>query len=261
MEATLMRLFKLTSTGILLLLFGAVVPAYAQQEQHQQETKAQKQEQKAKPEKQQQDKSAKQEHQQQAKGQQEQQQKRQQADKSAKQEHQQEAKGQQEQKQQQQEAKTTKQEHDRQVKGQQEQQRQEQHQQASRNSEQEHHQHEGEQRAAWQGHRAQNWKSEHRDWRERGGYNGYRIPEDRYRGNFGPDHAFRIYSNPVVIIEGYPRFQYGGFWFGAVDPWPEYWAVNWYDDDDVYIIYSDDGYYVYNRRYPRDRIAIQVYVD
>ena len=109
----------------------------------------------------------------------------------------------------------------------------------------------------WQQHRAHNWQSEHRDWQQRGGYNGYRIPEDRYRGYFGPDHGFRIYSYPVEMVGGYPRFQYGGFSFSVVDPWPEYWSDNWYENDDVYIDYSGDGYYLYNRRYPRDRIAIK----
>jgi hypothetical protein len=47
----------------------------------------------------------------------------------------------------------------------------------------------------------------------------------------------------------------------ATSPWPEYWADDWYDNDDVYVVYSEDGYYLYNRRYPRDRIAITVYVD
>jgi hypothetical protein len=112
----------------------------------------------------------------------------------------------------------------------------------------------------WQQHRARNWQSEHRDWQQRGGYNGYRIPEDRYRGNFGPNHWFRIYRYPVEVYGGYPRFQYGGFWFGLMDPWPEYWSDDWYDNDDVYIVYSGDGYYLYNRRYPRDRITIIVYV-
>jgi hypothetical protein len=65
----------------------------------------------------------------------------------------------------------------------------------------------------------------------------------------------------VVIVGGDPRFQYGGFWFSAVDPWPEYWSANWYDNDDVYITYANDGYYLYNRRYPQDRIAISVYAN
>jgi hypothetical protein len=116
----------------------------------------------------------------------------------------------------------------------------------------------GEQRGVWQEHRARSFQAEHRTWQQRGGYNGYRIPQDRYRGYFGPSHGFRIYSYPVVVIGGYPRFQYGGFWLSVLDPWPEYWEDNWYDNDDVYIDYSDDGYYLYNRRYPRDRIAISV---
>jgi hypothetical protein len=101
----------------------------------------------------------------------------------------------------------------------------------------------------------------HRDWQQRGGYKGYRIPDDRYNGYFGSGHSFRIYSYPVMLVGGYPRFQYGGYWFGFVDPWPEYWADNWYDNDDVYIVYIDGGYYLYNRRYPRDRIAIEVYLN
>jgi len=63
------------------------------------------------------------------------------------------------------------------------------------------------------------------------------------------------------VYGGYPRFQYGGFWFGFLEPWPEYWSDNWYDSDDVYVAYSDGGYYLYNRRHPRDRIAITVYVN
>lgn len=117
-----------------------------------------------------------------------------------------------------------------------------------------------EQRGLWQQHRARSWESEHRSWRQRGGYRGYRIPEDRYRRYFGPYHRFRIYLYPVIVVGGYPRFRYGGFWFSLVDPWPEYWSDDWYDNDDVYIDYFDDGYYLYNPRYPRDRIAIMVYL-
>ena len=113
----------------------------------------------------------------------------------------------------------------------------------------------------WGNYRATHWQSEHRNWQQRGGYHGYRIPDDRFRGYFGPDHSFRVYSNPVEVYGGHPRFQYGGYWFSVVDPWPEYWSNNWYDNDDVYIDYSGDGYYLYNHRYPRDRVAIRVYVE
>jgi flagellar motor protein MotB len=230
MEA-IMRPIGPIGVGVLFLLLETVAPMQARQEQQ-----ANPGGQQAKGQQEQQHKQQ----QQQAKGQQEQQHKQQQ----------QQAKSQQEQqhKQQQQQAK-----------GQQEQQHRQQ-QQATRPSQQEQHRQRGQQQAVWQQHRAHSWQSEHRDWQQRGGYHGYRIPEDRYRRYFGPSHAFRIYRYPVVVVGGYPRFQYGGFWFSLMDPWPEYWSDDWYDNDDVYVDYYEDGYYLYNPRYPRDRIAITVYV-
>ena len=114
------------------------------------------------------------------------------------------------------------------------------------------------QQNAWQQRRARNWQSEHRNWQQRGGYNGYRIPDARYRGYFGPNHGFRIYGRPFMVVGGYPRFQYEGYWFSLVDPWPEYWGNNWYDTDEVYVTYVDNGYYMYNRRYPDGAIAIRI---
>ena len=223
-----MKPIRLISTGALLFLLGTVAPTYAQQEQHEQEAKPEKQQQQAKPEQQQ-----RAQQQQQAKPE-----KQQQQAKPAKQEQQQQPKQQQRAQQQQQS-----------------QNRQEQRpQQANRPSPQQMQQ----QQAAWQGHRAQNWQSEHRTWQQRGGYRGYRIPDDRYRGYFGQDHWFRIYSYPVVVVGGYPRFQYNGFWFSVVDPWPADWADDWYENDDVYIVYSGDGYYMYDRRYPGVGIAVSV---
>ena len=119
------------------------------------------------------------------------------------------------------------------------------------------------QQGAWQGHsswgqgRAQHWQTEHRTWSQRGGYGGYYIPQDRFYVTFGSQNWFRIRSRPIMYM-GYPRFQYGGFSFIMVDPWPEDWADNWYDTDDtddVYVDY-DDGYYLYNRRHPGIGIAL-----
>jgi hypothetical protein len=60
-----------------------------------------------------------------------------------------------------------------------------------------------------------------------------------------------------MIYMGYPRFSYGGYSFLLVDPWPESWAENWYDTDDLYIGY-DSGYYLYDRRHPGIGLAITV---
>jgi hypothetical protein len=56
---------------------------------------------------------------------------------------------------------------------------------------------------------------------------------------------------------GYPRFEYGGYSFLLVDPWPEYWSDNWFDSDDLYIDYND-GYYLYDRRYPQVALAVTI---
>src|SRR5882724_3742765 len=277
-----MKSIGIVNTTALFLLLGIAAPAEARQgkpDKQEEKAKPAKQEQQAKPERQQQDNSAKQ--QQQAKGQQDQQrQQRQQQDNSAKQ---QQAKGQQDQQRQQrqQQDSSAKQQ---QAKGQQDQQRQQrqqqantarqqQQQQAATRQDQQRQQRDNvaaqrrspaqvrQQQVAWQGSRAHSWQSEHRTWQQRGGYRGYRVPEDRFRGYYGQDHGFRIYSLPVRYVGGHRRFHYGGYWFGLVDPWPEYWDTDWYDNDDVYVDYYGDGYYLYNRRYPSDRIAISFYLN
>jgi len=117
-----------------------------------------------------------------------------------------------------------------------------------------------EQHGVWAQHRAHSWQTEHRTWQQRGGYDGFHIPDYHFRGYFGPRHTFRINSLSLEIFGGYPRFQYNDYWFSILDPWPEYWPDDWYENDDVYVNYTEDGYYLYNRRYPGDRIAITVYV-
>jgi hypothetical protein len=113
-------------------------------------------------------------------------------------------------------------------------------------------------RDIWQMHRARDWKHEHHSWRERGGYHGYRIPDDRFHAHFGRGHWFRVHSVPVIVVDGRPRFQYAGFWFTIVEPWPEYWAPTWYESDDVYVDYVNDGYYLCNRRHPGVTVAVNV---
>jgi hypothetical protein len=84
------------------------------------------------------------------------------------------------------------------------------------------------------------------------GNRGGRIPENRFRENFGRGHMFRI-DRPYVV-GGYSRFQYGGFWFGMYDPWP----AGWYYTDDVYVDFYDGQYFLYNRMHPGARLVINV---
>jgi hypothetical protein len=106
--------------------------------------------------------------------------------------------------------------------------------------------------------RASSWNNDHRTWGQRGGYNGYRVPQDRFRLYFGSSHYFRIYGLPMVFVGGYPRFQYDGYWVTFVDPWPETWPDTWYETDDVYLDYTGDGYYLYNRTRPGPGIAVTI---
>jgi hypothetical protein len=108
----------------------------------------------------------------------------------------------------------------------------------------------------WQQHRAQRWSSDHRTWAQRGGYGGSYIPQDQFKRYFGPEHLFRLRGRPAMYL-GYPRFECNGFSFLLVDPYPEYWSDNWYDFDDVYVVY-DNGYYLYNRAYAQVKLAITI---
>ena len=110
----------------------------------------------------------------------------------------------------------------------------------------------------WARQRAHDWRHEHRDWHARGGYRGYRIPEARFHERFGRGHWFRVHDVPVLVVEGAPRFQFGGLWFSVVDPCPETWSPVWYRTDEVYIDYVHDGYYMFNRRHPGVAIAVNV---
>jgi len=250
-----MKPIGIISTTALFLMLGIAAPVDAWQD------KPDKQEEKGKPAKQEQ--RAKPERQQQAKGQQDQQrQQRQQQDNAAKQ---QQARGQQDQQRQQRQQQDNAAKQQQANKGRRDQQRQQRQQQANtarqqqqqqaknQQSQQQHQQQDNrsayqrtpaqvhQQQVAWQGTRAHSWQSEHRTWQQRGGYRGYRVPEDRFRGYYGQDHGFRIYSLPVRYVGGHRRFHYGGYWFGLVDPWPEYWDTDWYDNDDVYVDYYGDG--------------------
>jgi len=236
-EAIPMKAFTSLGAAVLFLCLGATVPAFTQEEHHEQEAKPEKQAQQAKPEKQQQQgngqqKQEKEQQQQQAKGQQ----------KQEKEQQQQQAKGQQ---------KPEKEQQQQQAKGQQKQEKEQQQQQAMGQQKQE-----GQHQASSSEGPQRTKQAEARQRAEpslRLSASGSgRIPDDRFRSNFGREHRFRIGSPRMV--DGYSRFQYGGYWFGFVQPWP----VGWYYTDQVYVNYIDGGYFLYNPYYPGVRVAISV---
>lgn len=85
----------------------------------------------------------------------------------------------------------------------------------------------------------------------RGGKGG-RIPDDKFRANFGKQHTFRI-GRPTVVA-GQPQFQYSGYTFVLVDPWP----ADWLYTDEVYVDYVDDQYYLFDVMHPGVSIVLTV---
>ncbi len=78
-----------------------------------------------------------------------------------------------------------------------------------------------------------------------------RIPDDRFRANFGQEHRFRVNEADYRRDR---RFQYGGYWFGFVQPWP----ANWLYTQDVYVIEINGVYYLCNAAYPGVNVTLSV---
>jgi hypothetical protein len=77
---------------------------------------------------------------------------------------------------------------------------------------------------------------------------GGRIPADRYKASFGQEHSFRVSEGDYRNH----RFEYGGYSFGFVDPWPS----NWLYTQNVYVIEIDGVYYLCNPMYPGVNLAL-----
>src|ERR1700690_42712 len=79
-----------------------------------------------------------------------------------------------------------------------------------------------------------------------------RIPDDKFRANFGRQHTFAM-RRPNGA-QGQPTFQYGGYSFMLVDAWPAEWAYT----DQCYIDYIDGEYFLFDLAHPGVRLAIVV---
>jgi len=79
-----------------------------------------------------------------------------------------------------------------------------------------------------------------------------RIPDDQFHAHFGKQHRFHI-ARPVVV-DGAPRFEYGGYTFVLVNPWPAGWLYT----DAFYIDFIDGVYYLCDPLHPEVMIAVTV---
>lgn len=78
-----------------------------------------------------------------------------------------------------------------------------------------------------------------------------RIEEANWHAHFGREHRF-IYR--PVIVEGRPRFHYGGYWFVVARPLPPGWRYT----DEVYVDYVDGGYVMCSPVHPGVHISIDI---
>lgn len=79
---------------------------------------------------------------------------------------------------------------------------------------------------------------------------GNRIPDERYKANFGQEHTFRVNQGDYRNH----RFQYGGYSFGFVGAWPS----NWLYTQNVYVIDIGGVYYLCNPMYPGVNVELSV---
>jgi hypothetical protein len=78
------------------------------------------------------------------------------------------------------------------------------------------------------------------------------IPEAKFRASFGSGHTFHV--NRSQFANGGGRFQYGGFWFNVLNPWP----VGWLYTDAVYVDYLNGGYFLCDPVHPGVYISINI---
>ena len=112
----------------------------------------------------------------------------------------------------------------------------------------------------WQNHRAGNWQSDHRNWQQRGGYNGYRVPDNRYNVYFGQRNVFRIYGFPswfMVDTHDSSTTAIGLRWTRGRDTG----RMTGTTPITSTSLTRDDGYYLYDGRYPGIGIAISISID
>jgi hypothetical protein len=85
-----------------------------------------------------------------------------------------------------------------------------------------------------------------------GEHHGGRIPDDKFRSNFGRQHTF-VVSRPTVV-SGQPQFQYSGYSFQIIGAWPTDWAYT----DQCYVDYVNGEYLLFDLAHPGVSVALVV---
>jgi hypothetical protein len=228
MEATLMKVHGVVSTTAMFLLLGATIPAFAQEEHHEESAKPAQHDEQAKP-------AAKQE--------QPKPQKQEQQAKPAKQEQVKPEKQQQQATPQKQEQQANSQEHnhqkqaEQQAKGQQQQTKTQQNEEKSQQQQQQANGHA-------QQSQAQYARSGQKD----------RYGHEYNESHFGPNHHARFEASGGRDYNGRREYSYGGYWFyaGAYPPW--------FYQRDVYFVMGPDGLW-YAVAYDDPSLTFQVNIE
>jgi hypothetical protein len=79
-------------------------------------------------------------------------------------------------------------------------------------------------------------------------HGGRRIPDPQFQSNFGRQHTFQVQHTSDR------RIQTGGFVFEVVEVWPSDWIF----EDECYIDFIDDDYYLIDVIHPEHRIVVIV---
>jgi hypothetical protein len=125
-------------------------------------------------------------------------------------------------------------------------------QQEQRNAQQENKNNQQEQKSAQQQDKNNQQQQKNAQQAQRNsGNHGGRIPDDRFRANFGREHSFHVSRDDYSRDR---RFQYGGYSFGFVDAWPS----NWLYTEDVYVVEIDGVYYLCNASYPGINVTLSI---
>ena len=79
-----------------------------------------------------------------------------------------------------------------------------------------------------------------------------RIPDTQFRASFGSGHTFHV--SRADFSGASRRFQYGGYSWALINPWP----VGWLYTDSVYVDYMNGGYFLCDPVHPGVYLSINI---